>query len=95
MVVLAVTWIANEGKEQEFLKTFEALGNASRNEPGCRMYVVHQDRDDKRRFFVYEQYDDDAALQAHRDTQHFQELALKKLPSLGVRTEAHLMDPVA
>ncbi len=95
MIVLAVTWIANEGQETEVIEAFQRLGRGSRNEPGCRMYVVHQDRDDKRRFFVYEQYEDDAALQAHRETSHFQEIAVKTLPKLGKRTEAHLMEPVA
>jgi quinol monooxygenase YgiN len=95
MLVLAVTWIANEGNEEEVLSAFKKLGAASRQEPGCRMYVVHQGRDDMRRFFVYEQYDDDAALQAHRATSHFQEIALKTLPSLGKRLDAHLMNPVA
>jgi quinol monooxygenase YgiN len=95
MVVLAVTWIANEGHEQEVVKAFERLAAGSRKEPGCRLYVVHQNRDDKSRFFVYEQYDDDAALQAHRDTPHFQEIALHALPKLGKRVEAHLMEPVA
>jgi quinol monooxygenase YgiN len=95
MVVLAVTWIANEGQEEQVVKAFERLGAGSRKEPGCRLYVVHQNRDDKRRFFVYEQYDNDAALQAHRDTSHFQEIAVNTLPKLGKRVEAHLMEPVA
>ena len=95
MLVLAVTWVAQAGKEQEVLAVFSRLGAASRKEPGCRMYVVHKDRDDGRRFFVYEQYDDEAALQAHRDSAHFQEIALGLLPQIAHRAEAHLMNPVA
>jgi quinol monooxygenase YgiN len=95
MVILAVTWVANEGREAEVKAAFATLAAGSRSEPGCRLYVVSQNREDRRRFFVYEQYDDDAALQAHRATPHFQEIALQTLPSLGKRVEAHLMDPVA
>jgi autoinducer 2-degrading protein len=95
MVVLAVTWIAHEGQEHEMLQAFERLAAASRKEPGCRMYVVHRHREDKRTFFVYEQYDDDAALQAHRDSPHFQEIIKENLHSAGRRTEAFLMEPVA
>jgi autoinducer 2-degrading protein len=95
MVVLAVTWIAHEGQEHEMLQAFERLAAASRKEAGCRMYVVHRHREDKRTFFVYEQYDDDAALQAHRDSPHFQEIAKETLHSLGRRTEAFLMESVA
>ncbi len=95
MLVLAVTWIANEGHESAVTDAFGKLAVSSRQEHGCRMYVVHQDREDARRFFIYEQYDDDAALQAHRDTAHFQEIALKTLPTIAKRTEAHLMNTVA
>lgn len=95
MVVLAVTWIANEDTEQEVIQAFERLAEASRREPGCKMYLVHQDREDKRRFFVYEQYINEQALQAHREAPHFQEIAAKTLPKLGNRAEAYLMDPVA
>ncbi|HEY3927425.1 MAG TPA: putative quinol monooxygenase [Candidatus Koribacter sp.] len=95
MVVLAVTWIANQGHESAVIDAFKRLAAGSRTEPGCRLYIVHQHRDDHRRFFVYEQYEDDAALQAHRDTPHFQEIALKTLPSLGKRADAHIMDPLA
>lgn len=95
MIVLAVTWIASEGHEADVIKAFEKLAAGSRTEAGCRMYLVHQDRDDKRRFFVYEQYEDEGALDAHRDTSHFQEIAVNTLPKLGKRAEAHLMDPVA
>ncbi|ABF42869.1 Antibiotic biosynthesis monooxygenase [Candidatus Koribacter versatilis Ellin345] len=95
MVVLAVTWVAHEGQEQEMAEAFERLGAASRQEPGCRMYVVHRHREDKRTFFIYEQYDDDAALQAHRDSPHFQKIVKEDLHLAGRRTDAFLLDPVA
>ena len=95
MVVLAVTWLAHDGQEQQMLEAFERLGVASRQEPGCRTYVVSRHREDKRMFFCYEQYDDDQALQAHRDSPHFQEIAKKQLHLLGRRADAFLMDPVA
>jgi quinol monooxygenase YgiN len=95
MVVLAVTWIAHEGQEQAMIQAFERLGAVSRQEPGCRMYVVHRHREDHRTFFVYEQYDDDAALQVHRDSAHFQEIVKEELHDLGRRVDAFLMEPVA
>jgi (4S)-4-hydroxy-5-phosphonooxypentane-2,3-dione isomerase len=95
MVVLAVTWVAHEGQEQQMIEAFERLGAASRQEPGCRMYLVHRHREDKRTFFVYEQYDDDHALQAHRDAPHFQQIVKEELHNLGRRTDAFLMEPVA
>ncbi len=36
------------------------------------MYLVHRSPTDPRRFFLYEQYTDQAALDAHRASPHFQ-----------------------
>ncbi len=95
MIVLAVTWVAEPGNENEVRRVFGKLAEASRKEPGCRMYVVHQHRDNPLRFLVYEQYDDEAALQAHRDSPHFQTYAMQELPALGRRIEGDLYNPLA
>ncbi|HLH10037.1 MAG TPA: putative quinol monooxygenase [Terriglobales bacterium] len=94
MVVLAVTWIAKAGAEQAVADLFRKLQSESRKEPGCRFYQVHTHRNDPRRFFIYEQYEDDAALQAHRDSRHFQELAAKKLAQIAERQAGDLYQPV-
>jgi len=94
MVVLAVTWMAKTGRESEVVAVFEKLTTESRKEPGCLMYQVHKHKTDPRRFFVYEQYKDDAALEAHRTSPHFLQLAKKDLPKIGDRTEGHLFEPL-
>jgi quinol monooxygenase YgiN len=66
MVVLAVTWMAKVGHEAEVAALFQKLTEDSRKEPGCAMYQVHRHKTEARRFFIYEQYKDDAALEAHR-----------------------------
>ena len=95
MIVLAVTWIANPGQEEKVAGIFSKLQTASRQEPGCMMYIVHRHRDDPRHFFIYEQYRDDAALQAHRESAHFQEYAVKALKDIGVRKQGDLYAPLA
>jgi quinol monooxygenase YgiN len=95
MIVLVVNWMAHEGREADVIRTFTKLADASRAEPGCRMYLVHQHTENPRHFLVYEQYDNDGALQAHRDSSHFQQFALKDLPQLGVRVDGNLFIPVA
>jgi len=95
MVVLAVTWVANRGKEAEVAGVFRKLEEASRKEPGCLMYVVHQHRTDPRRFFIYEQYVDDDALEAHRKSQHFQEYAVRALSGIGERQQGELYNPLS
>ena len=83
MVVLAVTWMAKTGREAEVAAILEKLTAESRKEPGCVMYQVHKHKTDPRRFFIYEQYKDDAALEAHRAAPHFLQMAKKDLPKVG------------
>ena len=94
MVVLAVTWTANPGHENEVAEIFTKLQTASRQEPGCLMYTVHRHKTDPRHFFIYEQYRDQAALEAHRNSPHFQEYAVKGLASIGERTQGNLYSPL-
>ena len=94
MVVLAVTWMAKAGRESEVAELFAKLTEESRKEQGCVMYMVHRHRNEPRRFFIYEQYKDDAALEAHRAAPHFLQYAKKELPKLADRTEGNLYDPL-
>lgn len=41
------------------------------SEPGCRQFDVCRDPGDPTRFFLYERYDDEAAVQAHLRAPHF------------------------
>ena len=92
MVVLAVTWTAKTGREAEVAAVFRKLTEESRKEPGCAMYQVHRHRTEPRRFFVYEQYRDDAALEAHRAAPHFLQYAKKDLPKIADRVEGNLYE---
>ena len=94
MVVLAVTWMAKLGHESEVAGIFGKLTEESRKEHGCAMYVVHRHKTDPRRFFIYEQYKDDAALEAHRAAPHFLRYAKKELPKVAERVEGNLFEPL-
>ena len=94
MVVLAVTWMAKVGHEPEVAALIEKLTEQSRKEPGCAMYQVHRHKTEPRRFFIYEQYKDDAALEAHRAAPHFLQFARKDLPKVADRVEGHLFEPL-
>jgi quinol monooxygenase YgiN len=94
MLVLAVTWMANPSHEDEVAEIFTKLQAASREEPGCLMYMVHRHQTDPRHFFIYEQYRDQAALEAHRNSPHFQEYAVKGLANIAVRAQGNLYSPL-
>jgi quinol monooxygenase YgiN len=52
------------------------LAEASRREPGCVTFVPHQLQEDPNTVLIYEQYRDDEALAAHRDSAHFKKYAV-------------------
>jgi quinol monooxygenase YgiN len=74
MICLAVTYVIQAGHEDEAVALFRELIPATRAEPGCRMYLVHRSTTNARKFFLYEQYDDQLALEEHRASPHFERL---------------------
>ena len=77
--VLVVRMTAQEGMEEEAAATMRELAEATRQEPGCELYIPTQDPENPRAFLLYEQYVDKAALDAHGASEHFQRLAVGKL----------------
>jgi autoinducer 2-degrading protein len=71
MIVLKVDMVVKPGMEEKCRELIRIMQENSRKEPGCVQYVGHQSAENPRRFFFYEVYKDDAALQAHRDAPYF------------------------
>jgi quinol monooxygenase YgiN len=72
-MVSFIVWFkfASEDRE-EISEILHHLAEASRKEPGCISYIPHHLQDDLDTVLIYEQYHDDAALTAHRESPHFQ-----------------------
>jgi quinol monooxygenase YgiN len=68
---IAVRWTIKEGELDTVLAALKPLVEASRSEPGCLLYQAHRSPDDPNVIFLYEQYEDEAAFQAHADSVHF------------------------
>jgi quinol monooxygenase YgiN len=74
-LVLVVHMRAREGMEEEAAGVMRELAEATRREPGCIHYIPVQNREDPRSFMFYEQYTDQAALDEHSASEHFERLA--------------------
>jgi quinol monooxygenase YgiN len=59
-----------------------ALALASRQEPGCVSYIPHFVEGNPETVLIYEQYVDEAALEAHRASEHFKKYAIGGLYQL-------------
>ncbi len=91
--VLAVSWTAKAGNEAAVREILEQMGEASRAEAGVISYTTHVDPDNPREFFIYEMYRDESGLEAHQQTDHFQQLVLgKALPLLESRVRRQFVD---
>jgi (4S)-4-hydroxy-5-phosphonooxypentane-2,3-dione isomerase len=89
MIVLMADYYTQEGKDDEVaavLREMAAFCNSDQ-EPGCAMYIVNRAVDDPRHFLLYEQYVDQAALEAHTQTPLFQEKILGTVVPMLERRE--------
>lgn len=73
MIVLKVDMLVKPGTEEKCKDYIRLLQENSRKEPGCLMYIGHQSTENPRKFLIYEQYKDQAALEAHRNAPYFQQ----------------------
>jgi (4S)-4-hydroxy-5-phosphonooxypentane-2,3-dione isomerase len=67
---------------------------ASVKEPGCRQFDVLFEDSDPHHVFLYEVYDDGAALEAHRGTPHFKKY-WETTKDMIAKREARRMSPIA
>ena len=75
--------VARPDKIDELRSTLLALIEPTRQEPGCIRYEMLQNNSDPTDFTFVEEWESDAALNAHLETDHFKEVAAK-LPDLIV-----------
>jgi autoinducer 2-degrading protein len=87
MVVLQVAFLVKSEHVAEFLEMARYDAEHSQQEAGCLRFDVIQDRDDSSRFYFYEVYKDEAALQTHRQTPHFKLYFEKTQPWLAAPPE--------
>jgi autoinducer 2-degrading protein len=83
IIAVAADWRAQPGQEEAVRRLLlQAAAAVREHEPGNLLYVAHQDAADPAHFLVYEQYADQAALEAHRDSAHYQEVVVGKIVPL-------------
>jgi quinol monooxygenase YgiN len=86
VIVLIATYRGKPGTGDAIEPLLAELAAASRDEPGCLLYLVNRSTTAVDVFVIYEHYVDDEALAAHRDTPHFQRIAVGQvIPMLEER----------
>jgi len=88
MVILHVTVQIKPEHMAEYLEAVRHdAEHSEKDEPGCLRFDVSQAKDDPNRFYYYEVYRDEAALEAHRQAPNFKLYAEKVQPWLAAPTE--------
>ena len=62
-------------ERDNFLAALKENGAAAVTEPGCKRFDIINLASDPNHFFLYEVYESEAALKAHRETDHFKKFA--------------------
>jgi len=83
MIILAGTIRIAAGQRAAALPSVQALVQATRNEPGCITYVFACDVFDDHLLHIFEVFEDDLALAAHRASPHMAEWRAA-WPRLGI-----------
>jgi len=71
-IVLDVQMEAAAGCGEDLAKALSALLAPTRAEPGCLEYQLHRDPENPLKFLFYERFANQAALDAHIASPHFQ-----------------------
>jgi quinol monooxygenase YgiN len=89
MLVNVVTYTFPEGEADEVERLLRELGDASRGEAGCASFdVCRGDADHPGTFVLFEQWCDQAALDAHYATEHFARLGANGIRPLASSRQA-------
>ena len=87
MISLVATIKVKEGEEDAFVVVAkELVAKVNENEPGCLYYDLYQG-DNPQTFVMIERYENEAALENHRNTDHFKEVGGRMGPLLAGRPE--------
>ncbi len=75
LLINAVEYDIVPGQVDNFLAALKENGVASVKEPGCREFDIAVSQKDSNHVLIVEVYNDAAAAQAHRETDHFKKYA--------------------
>lgn len=82
MLTIHVLIPAKPGKSEALGAALKALLEPTRKEKGCISYDAHKSNDDPDLYLMYENWESQAALDAHFQTPHLQDFVNTKMPEL-------------
>lgn len=87
-------WNVKEGKLDEVLQILTQAAKKSSEEKGNLFYKIHQSKSDQNTLILFEGYENETALEFHKNSEHYQNLVVKEIVPLLESREVILMDQV-
>lgn len=81
IVAVVATFEPKESRVDDFLALMRFMVEHSRDEPGCIRYDLY--RDGEGRYHMLEEYIDQLAVEAHRDSEHYRDYRAKVIEMLS------------
>ncbi len=95
MKVLLARYQVKPGHREQVEQSLARMAAlVARDEPGCRLYQVLRSLESDDELVLYEHYEDEAALEAHRRTEHFQEIVEGEILPLLERRDREMLELV-
>jgi autoinducer 2-degrading protein len=95
MIVLVARYSVESGRGDEVAEALKKMAPlVAEKEPGCLLYHANRSTEDPDLFLLYEQYEDAKALEAHRETPHFEQIIEGEIVPLLENRERELYEQV-
>lgn len=92
---LMARYHAKQGQADLVERTLREMADAVKaDEPACLVYRAARSTEDPDVFILYEEYTDEAALLAHRETQHFRDLIDGVIAPALISREREILVPL-
>ncbi|MGD1318223.1 putative quinol monooxygenase [Chryseobacterium sp. 2R14A] len=87
-------WQVKEGKLDAVLQIMKEAAHKSAEEQGNLFYKIHQSKTDENTLILFEGYENESAVEFHRNSEHYQNLVVKQIIPLLENREVILMNHI-
>ena len=93
-VSVFASFFPHEQSEGAFVELLSGMVTATRAEPGCRRYDLYKSVGGSTAYHLFEIYEDEVALGAHRETEHYTDYRARVADMLTEPVGVILLEPV-
>lgn len=91
-VYVYAKWQVKEGKLDGVMQIIKEATQKSTQEDGNLFYKLHQSKSDENTLILFEGYEDESAVEIHRNSEHYKSLVVEQIIPLLENREVILMD---